>query len=41
MRGRPLDGWLHVASEGVRTTRQLQTWVTRSVQYTRSLPAKR
>ena len=41
MRGRPLDGWLRVDPAGVRTTRQLQTWVTRSVEYARSLPAKR
>ncbi len=41
MRGRPMDGWLHVDVEAVRTTRQLRTWVDRCVTYARSLPAKR
>lgn len=41
MRGRPMDGWLRVDTSGVRTTRQLRTWVDRSVAYARSLPAKR
>ena len=41
MRGRPMDGWLHVDREAVRTTRQLRTWVDRGVTYARSLPAKR
>ena len=41
MRGRPMDGWLRVGTEGVRTTRQLRTWVERGVGYARSLPPKR
>jgi hypothetical protein len=41
MRGRPLDGWLRVAPEGVRTKRQLAPWVERGVAYARSLPPKR
>jgi TfoX/Sxy family transcriptional regulator of competence genes len=41
MRGRVMDGWLRVAPEGVKTKRQLERWVTRSVGYARSLPAKR
>ena len=41
MRGRPLDGWLRIAPEGVRTKRQLQSWVDRGVTYARSLPPKR
>src|SRR5881394_1174430 len=27
MRGRPMDGWLRVPVEGVRTKRQLEKWV--------------
>jgi len=41
MRGRPMDGWLRVDTAGVRTTRQLRTWVDRGVGYARSLPPKR
>jgi TfoX/Sxy family transcriptional regulator of competence genes len=41
MRGRPMDGWLRVDTEGVRTTRQLRTWVDRGIGYARSLPPKR
>jgi TfoX N-terminal domain len=41
MRGRPLDGWLRVDAEGVRTKRQLAAWVGRGVSYARSLPPKK
>jgi TfoX/Sxy family transcriptional regulator of competence genes len=41
MRGREMDGWLRVDAEGVRTKRQLERWVTRSVAYAQSLPPKR
>jgi hypothetical protein len=41
MRGRPMQGWLRVDAEGVRTKRQLEPWVKRGVAYARSLPAKR
>jgi hypothetical protein len=41
MRGRTMDGWVRVAPEGVKTKRQLQTWVQRGVTYARSLPPKR
>ena len=41
MRGRPMDGWLRVDVEAVRTKRQLEAWVTRGVAYARSLPSKR
>ncbi|MDQ1430801.1 MAG: hypothetical protein QOF40_1403 [Actinomycetota bacterium] len=41
MRGRPMDGWLRVDDEGLRTKRQLAGWVTRGVNYARSLPSKR
>jgi hypothetical protein len=41
MRGRPMQGWLRVATDQVRTRRQLARWVTLGVGYARSLPAKR
>jgi TfoX/Sxy family transcriptional regulator of competence genes len=41
MRGREMQGWLRVADDGVRTKRQLESWVRRGVAYARSLPAKR
>jgi TfoX/Sxy family transcriptional regulator of competence genes len=41
MRGREMQGWLRVASEDLRTKRQLQKWVTLGATYARSLPAKR
>jgi hypothetical protein len=41
MRGREMAGWLRVTDDGLRTKRQLSTWVTRGVTYARSLPAKR
>ena len=41
MRGRPMQGWLRVASEAVRTKGELATWVERGTSYARSLPAKR
>jgi TfoX/Sxy family transcriptional regulator of competence genes len=40
MRGREMQGWLRVGSEGVRTKRQLEPWVKRGVAYARSLPPK-
>jgi TfoX/Sxy family transcriptional regulator of competence genes len=40
MRGRPAKGWLRVESDGVRTKRQLESWVRRAVAFARSLPAK-
>jgi TfoX/Sxy family transcriptional regulator of competence genes len=41
MRGRSMEGWLRVDSDGVRTKRQLEPWVRRGVSYARSLPKKR
>ena len=41
MRGRPMQGWLRVDAEGVRTKRQLKPWVNRGVAYARTLPSKR
>ena len=40
MRGRAMSGWLRVASEDLRTKRQLQKWVELGTTYARSLPAK-
>jgi hypothetical protein len=40
MRGRPMTGWIHVAEDGIRTRRELDAWVRRGVQFTRTLPAK-
>ncbi len=40
MRGRELQGWLRVDVDGVRTKRQLESWVKRGVSYARSLPPK-
>jgi TfoX/Sxy family transcriptional regulator of competence genes len=41
MRGRPMQGWLRVDPEDLRTKRQLAKWVERGATYARSLPAKR
>ncbi len=41
MRGREMDGWLRVDAAGLSTDRQLRQWVTRGVEYARSLPPKR
>ncbi len=41
MRGRPVDGWLRVAGEGVETKIGLEPWVELGIAYARSLPAKR
>jgi TfoX N-terminal domain len=38
--GRPMRGWILVAPEGVKTKRQLGAWVSRGVQFARSLPPK-
>lgn len=40
MRGRPMQGWLRVDTDDVRTKRQLAKWVNMGVAYARSLPAK-
>jgi TfoX/Sxy family transcriptional regulator of competence genes len=41
MRGRPMDGWLRVASEHLRTKRQLAKWADLGAAYARSLPPKK
>ncbi len=40
MAGRETRGWLRVSVEGVKTKRQLQSWVSRSVDYAKTLPPK-
>ena len=40
MRGREMAGWVRVDAEGVRTKRQLTSWVKRGVRHARSLPAR-
>jgi TfoX/Sxy family transcriptional regulator of competence genes len=40
MGGRQTNGWLRVSDDGVRSMRQLRSWVDRGVAYAKSLPAK-
>ena len=40
MGGRDARGWLRVDVEGLKTQRQLGSWVRRGVTYVRSLPPK-
>jgi TfoX/Sxy family transcriptional regulator of competence genes len=40
MRGRPMQGWLRVTPEHLRTKRQLEKWVHLGTAYARSLPVK-
>src|SRR4051812_28252156 len=40
MRGRPMQGWLRVAPEHVRTKAQLRKWVEIGTTYARTLPNK-
>ena len=41
MRGRPMQGWLRVDPEAVRSKRELARWVEIGATYARSMPAKR
>ncbi|HEX8770680.1 MAG TPA: TfoX/Sxy family protein [Acidimicrobiales bacterium] len=41
MRGRPMQGWLRLESDHVRTKRQLAKWVGIGTSYARSLDPKR
>jgi TfoX/Sxy family transcriptional regulator of competence genes len=41
MRGRVMDGWLRVDTDGLRTRAQLERWVVRGVEYAGSLPPKK
>src|SRR5919199_385552 len=40
MRGRSMDGWITVESEGVANDRDLSAWVERGLAYVRTLPPK-
>src|SRR3954463_13839715 len=40
MAGRETRGWLLIAADGVKTKRQLQSWVTRGVGYAKNLKPK-
>lgn len=40
MRGRPMDGWLRVDADGLKTKAQLERWVGRGIGYARTLPRK-
>jgi TfoX/Sxy family transcriptional regulator of competence genes len=40
MRGRSMTGWIIVALEGVKTKRQLGSWVKRGTAFASSLPPK-
>lgn len=40
MRDRPMDGWLRVADDRLKTKAALSKWVRTGTTYARSLPAK-
>jgi TfoX/Sxy family transcriptional regulator of competence genes len=40
MAGRETRGWLRVSPDGVKTKRQLQSWVSRGADFAKSLPPK-
>jgi hypothetical protein len=40
MRGRPMEGWLRVGPDGLRTRQQLTKWVRLGAGYARALPPK-
>ena len=40
MRGRAMEGWLRVETEGLSSKSELEGWVARGVAYARSLPPK-
>ncbi|WP_127129935.1 TfoX/Sxy family protein [Georgenia sp. SYP-B2076] len=40
MRGRAMDGWLHIDTAAARTEEALRRWVAQGVAYTRSLPPR-
>ncbi|HMK98434.1 MAG TPA: TfoX/Sxy family protein [Acidimicrobiales bacterium] len=41
MQGRPMEGWLRVGPQHLKTKRELAKWVERSVNFARSLPPKK
>jgi TfoX/Sxy family transcriptional regulator of competence genes len=40
MGGRTMDGWITVAPAGLRTQRELASWVDRSLVFAKSLPTR-
>jgi len=40
MRGKAMDGWLHVATDAVADDADLRRWVGQGVEYVRGLPPK-
>ena len=40
MRGREMDGWLHVDVESIETDDELRRWVSHGLTYARSFPPK-
>ena len=40
MTGRPMKGWLVVEADGVKTDKQLNTWVKEGVEFALTLPTK-
>lgn len=40
MTGRPMKGWLVVEPDGIKTAKQLSTWVRLGVEFAMTLPAK-
>ncbi|MFV8051730.1 TfoX/Sxy family protein [Mycobacterium sp. 48b] len=40
MGGREMRGWLRIAAPGIRTKRQLQSWVARGIEFAKGLPPK-
>ena len=38
--GRPMKGWLVIEADGVKTDKQLSTWVKEGVEFALTLPAK-
>lgn len=40
MTGQPMKGWLLIEAEGVKTTRQLSTWIKEGVKFASTLSAK-
>lgn len=40
MGGRKMEGWIIVSPDGVKTKRELASWVKRSLAFVNTLPAK-
>lgn len=40
MGGREMRGWLRIGGPGIKTSRQLRSWVGRGVDYAKGLPPK-